>query len=97
MEVYQKDVLGGAMAMSEIVDGLNLCYGLFIIAIGSINLYVSRGTKSMHLIDTLSRIESICFFFLTVISLIYFYWLPVVYASVISVSFAWAGFKKRAV
>ena len=92
MNSYHKPIAGGEMTMMDIQDGLNICYGMFFLVLGIVNLYCLRYQQTnVSFIKGLSRIESFFFLIGTGISIVYFYWLPVVYFLVLSIFFAWSG------
>ena len=92
MHSYHKPIVGGELTMMDIQDGLNICYGMFFVALGIVNLYCLRHQQTNRsFIKGLGRIESVFFLLGAGISIIYFYWLPVVYFLILSACFAWSG------
>jgi uncharacterized membrane protein (DUF441 family) len=92
MDSYHKPVAGGKLTMMDLIDGLNLCYGMFFLFIGVINLHCLRySDNNPSFIKGLCRIESVLFFAGGCISVLYFFWVPAVYFAVLFVCFAWSG------
>jgi hypothetical protein len=78
MTSYQKPILGGAMSMMDIQNGLSLCYSLFFFLFGIANFHVIKRAVDYKLINDLSKVYAIGMFIGTLISLRYFFWLPVI-------------------
>lgn len=83
MQARTKHVAGGKMSMWDIQNGLSWCYALFFAFLGSLNLYLSRTIERPKL-KTLGLMNAVALFAGAIISIIYFFWLPVL-------SFAAAG------
>jgi hypothetical protein len=79
MNSYPKKILGGKMTMMDIQKGLSLCYSLFFLSSGTLNLYLIRKKLiNESSLKPIALINTITFGIGTVISLIYFFWLPVI-------------------
>jgi hypothetical protein len=95
MTNYKKPVAGGEMSMMDIQSGLSLCYGLFFLGLAAINLYMMRLNQASSLLRDLSRIESVIFAVGVMISVQYFFWLPVVSFTTVALCFGIAGFQRN--
>lgn len=92
MAMYQKPMIGGEMSMLQLQDGLNICYGVFLLFFGVVNLYCFAQTdRDSSFIKGLSRIESMMFLACFVVSIIFFFWVPAVYLGLFAVGYAWCG------
>jgi hypothetical protein len=93
MRSYEKTVFGGKMTMKEIVDGLNLIYGLFLVFAGLVNLTLLRYRSGDQILRAVSLLEGIVFSVGILIASLYFFWLHVVALILISGCFflAWKG------
>jgi hypothetical protein len=78
MVTYQKHILGGVMSMMEIQNGLSLCYSLFFFTIAFINLQLLKRLNDVAVLKELSIIYALTMAVGAMISLRYFFWLPVI-------------------
>jgi hypothetical protein len=96
MSTYQKPMMGGAMSMTDVLDGLNVCYGIFFLLIGAFNLLsFHRLRNNFSFVISICRLESIFFLAIALTSLVYFYWVPVAYAFFLGCCFTWIGFGRQ--
>jgi hypothetical protein len=96
MTFYEKKFAGGSMSMMNIVDGLNICYVLFFLYAGILNLLaVSKLHDNCSALRTLSGLNTILFFCGTVISFIYFFWMPVLIWASLTILFGLAWMRHR--
>jgi hypothetical protein len=79
MATYEKEVAGGKMSILHAYDGLNVSYALFFLLIGAVNLYLWR-TQAI-VVRQVSLINAIAMGVGVIVSLFYFFWIPVVYFS----------------
>jgi hypothetical protein len=77
MQTHVKYVVGGKMTLWDLQTGLNWCYSLFFAGLGSLNLYLS-GTLEASVLKNISWINAAIFSSGAVISLIWFFWFPVI-------------------
>jgi hypothetical protein len=77
MQTHVKHVVGGKMTLWDLQTGLNWCHTLFFAGLGSLNLYLSKILERPAL-KNISRINAVIFSSGTVISLIWFFWFPVI-------------------
>jgi hypothetical protein len=78
MNEYKRTIGGSTLSMMDIQNGFSLCYSLFFLWIGVINLTLAKG-KEVHPRELL-RVCSINILALavgTVISCVFFFWLPI--------------------
>lgn len=94
MQTHSKIVAGGKMSLWDIQNGLSWCYALFFASIGSLNLYLSREISESHL-KTVSWINAITFLLGSFVSLVYFFWLPVLSFATASCCFFLAAIRLR--
>jgi hypothetical protein len=90
MSSYEKKVAGGKMSILESYDGLNISYGLFFLFAGVTNFFIRRKHKT--LIKPLSFLNASTMAIGCVVSIVYFFWIPVVYFSLTSSFFLAAIF-----
>jgi hypothetical protein len=93
MSSYEKDVAGGKMSILESYDGLNLCYALFFLLVGVLNLTLKK--NSGILIRPASLINAMAMGSGAIISLIYFFWIPVLYFGLTGIFFTLVHFYSR--
>jgi hypothetical protein len=86
MRSFHKNFAGGSMSPKDIQDGLNLCYALFFLYIGIINLLITR-SKETSSQQKVSLLTSFTLSIGTAVSIIYFFWLPVVLFSITAICF----------
>jgi hypothetical protein len=92
MNNYHKTVGGTPMSMMDIQNGLSLCYGLLLLWSGSLSLILYKPIRRNHrLLTTLSFLYAGMLFLGLIISLIYFFWLPVASFSAAFLFFLLAG------
>jgi hypothetical protein len=78
MNHYHRTVGGTPMSMMDIQNGLSLCYALLLLWSGSLALILYKPIRRNHrLLTTLSFLYAGMLFLGLLISLIYFFWLPV--------------------
>jgi hypothetical protein len=78
MTHYHKTVGGAPMSMMDIQNGLSLCYALLLLWSGSLSLILYKPIRRNHrLLTTLSFLYAGMLFIGLIISLIFFFWLPV--------------------
>lgn len=77
MATYEKEVAGGKMSILHAYDGLNVSYALFFLLIGAVNLHLWR-TQAV-VVRQVSLINAIAMGLGVIVSLFYFFWIPVVY------------------
>ena len=85
MSSYQKEVAGGQMSILDSYDGLNVCYGIFFLLAGAVNLCIVKQSKP--LIEPISLFNALAMGSGAILSLIYFFWIPVVYFGVTCILF----------
>jgi hypothetical protein len=95
MTTYKKEIAGASLSMMEIQDGLSLCYALFFLFTGCMNLFLANNIYDKAVLKPISLINALAFFVGTVISLVYFFWLPVVSFALAMTFFTLAGMKMR--
>ena len=96
MKAYEKEVAGGSMSMIDLVDGLNLCYALFFLFAGIINLYLANTrSEDRELLKTISFLNASLLTAGLIISIIYFFWVPVVSFGVGAICFLIAGVRYK--
>jgi hypothetical protein len=96
MTHYDKKVLGGKMSMMDIQNGLSLCYSIFFLTIGSLCIsLVTTEPRDRQVIFKASAIMATSFALGTLISLIYFFWLPVVSFLTLSLIFGFVVMRLR--
>jgi hypothetical protein len=77
MATYEKEVASGKMSILHAYDGLNVSYALFFLLIGAVNLQLWR--KQVVVVRQVSLLNAIGMGVGIVVSLLYFFWVPVVY------------------
>jgi hypothetical protein len=78
MNSYQRNIGGSAMNLIDLQDGLSICYSLFFLWTGLLNLYLSiilrdqkKNLCNASLVNAVMLLPGIA------VSLRYFFWLPV--------------------
>ena len=84
MASYEKVIAGGKMSILDSYDGLNICYGLFFLFAGSINLATTRNADFVRLP---ALVNAITMAVGAIISAIYFFWIPTTYFVLCSMLF----------
>jgi hypothetical protein len=93
---YEKNVGGAKVSMMDIQNGLSLCYGVFFLWTGILNLIISKG-----LVRNKRMLVQICFLNIAVmlvgawISHLYFFWVPLASFSLTAIFFGLAAFRFR--
>lgn len=78
MNHYHKRIGGSPMSMMDIQNGLSLCYSLFFLWAGILNLMIYQSLRRNRImLIRLSYLNSAILFLGAIISLVYFFWLPV--------------------
>lgn len=95
MAAYQKRIAGGSMPMTDILHGLNVCYSLFFVFAGILNIVLTNHTADPQLLKKISVVNAYTYTLGLIISLVYFYWIPVVVFAVVTVCFAYSAIKAR--
>jgi hypothetical protein len=94
MNHYHKKVGGENISMMDIQNGLSFCYGLFFLWAGVLNLLLLKGlVRNKRLLMQISLFNAAILAIGGVISIGYFFWLPVASFFVTAVLFAIAAFK----
>jgi hypothetical protein len=93
MSSYEKAVAGGKMSILETYDGLNLCYALFFLLVGALNLTLHKNSET--LIRPASLFNAMAMGAGAIISLIYFFWIPVLYFGLTGIFFTIVHFSSR--
>jgi hypothetical protein len=79
MSTFHRDFAGGSMSPKDIQDGLNLFYSLFLLYVGLINLILfTMAPAEKKLLTKITLLTSIMLITGSLISLLFFFWLPVV-------------------
>lgn len=79
MNEYHKEIGGKQISMMDIQDGLSLCYALFFALSGGLALLIFRPIRRNHrLLTRISFLYAAALLAGMLISMIYFFWLPVV-------------------
>jgi hypothetical protein len=95
MTTYKKDIAGASLSMMEIQDGLSLCYALFFLFTGCMNFFIVNNIHDKAVLKPIALINALALFVGTVISIIYFFWLPVISFALAMTFFTLAGMKMR--
>jgi hypothetical protein len=95
MTSYEKPFVGGKMTAMDIQNGLNICYALFLFFTGFFNLWLFKKLLHTQLIYNIAIISSIPFIAGTVISIFYFFWVPVVMFFIVAFCFTVTWWKLR--
>jgi hypothetical protein len=95
MTSYEKKIAGGSLSMMEVQDGLSLSYALFFLFAGCMNLFLAQAIHDNSVLKPISLINALTFFVGAVISILYFFWLPVVSFTLPMVCFTLAGMNMR--
>ena len=95
MAEHQKGIVGGTMSMADILHGLNVCYALFFLFAGTLNLVLARNTTDQTLLRKVSAVNVLAFASGAFISLFYFYWLPVFAFGLVALLFSLSGLYLR--
>ena len=78
MNHYHKTVGGAPMSMMDIQNGLSLCFAILLLWSGSLALMLYKPLRRNHrLLTTLSFLYAGMLFICLMVSLVYFFWLPV--------------------
>jgi hypothetical protein len=94
MNEYEKSVGGASVSMRDIQNGLSLCYGIFFLWTGILNIIISKG-----LVRNKRMLVQICFLNVAVlligawISHLYFFWLPLSSFTITAILFGLAAFR----
>lgn len=92
MNEYHKEIGGKQMSMMDLQDGLSLCYSLFFALSGGLALLISRPIRRNHrLLTRISFLYAAALLAGMLISMVYFFWLPVVSFLIGSTLFLIAG------
>lgn len=87
MNEYDRALGFSEVSMMNLLDGLNLCYGLLFLWLGTLNLFLARWLRDHQLICNISLLNAIALGVGFVISLRYFFWLPTLSFAVSAVLF----------
>jgi hypothetical protein len=94
LQTQVKHVAGGKMTLWDLQTGLNWCYALFFAGFGCLNLYLSHVMEPLVL-KTVSRINTILFLLGILISLIWFFWFPVISFLVVALCFFFSAIRLK--
>lgn len=95
MTSYEKPFAGGKMTAMDIQNGLNICYALFLFFTGFFNLWLFKKLSGTHLIYNIAIISSIPFVIGTIVSIAYFFWVPVILFFAVAFCFTVTWWKLR--
>jgi hypothetical protein len=88
MSTFHRNFVGGSMSPKEIQDGLNLCYGLLLTYTGVINLIILYSISTQaKILERLMLFTTVMLLTASLISFVYFFWLPVTLFSATSAGF----------
>lgn len=93
MTNYEKPFAGGKMTAMDIQNGLNICYALFLFFIGFLNLWLLKKLYNTHIIYSLAMISSVPFILGALVSIIYFFWIPVALFTLVALCFTMTWLK----
>jgi hypothetical protein len=79
MQHYYSQVGGSDISIMEIQTGLSLCYSLFFLWTGILNLMIARGlSRNKRLLAQISMLNAVVLVAGAIVSYVYFFWLPIV-------------------
>lgn len=79
MNTYPKKIAGGEMTLMDIQNGLSLCYSVFFLFSGIISFILfKRDPVQWQLLKTISLVNALTFGIVMIISVVYFFWIPVI-------------------
>ena len=96
MNNYSRNIGGSNLSMMDLQNGLSLCYALFFLWMGALNILIVKGlVRNQRLLSHICFLNVGFLIFGAAISWRYFFWLPI--ASFISsaIMFIVAAFKMR--
>lgn len=87
MSSFHRNFAGGSMSPRDIQDGLNLCYGLFLVYTGLYNLIILNLFSTREILRKLILLTCIMLMIGSIVSLVFFFWLPVILFVITSAGF----------
>jgi hypothetical protein len=77
MNHYHKHIGGNAISMMDIQNGLSLCYSIFFIWTGILNVLMFKGlVRNKRLLAQISLLNAAVLIVGGIVSAIYFFWIP---------------------
>ena len=96
MNRYEKNVGGSGLSMMDIQNGLSLCYALFFLWTGILNIIMLRGlARNKRLLGQISLLNTAVLLVGAAISVRYFFWLPAASFGVAALLFLVAALSLR--
>jgi hypothetical protein len=96
MNHYHRHVGGSSISMMDIQNGLSLCYSIFFLWAGILNLLILKGlVRNKRLLSQISIVNAVVLFIGAWISVEYFFWLPFVSFLVTGILFVVAAFRMQ--
>lgn len=96
MNEYHKNVSGASLSMMDLQNGLSLCYALFFLWTGILNLVMAKGLmRNKRLLAQISLLNSVILFIGAIVAVKYFFWLPIASFVLAGMSFVVAAVRLR--